>query len=245
MNQGLKQLARTALVSSVLYVTSLFTSTDAGTSIGLFFDSSVQKEREQAKLAKAFFLHYNHDVKDMTVARFMNVSDAYEFTKNDTLFLHCIHQICLESRADQSAQSGGGAIGMAQIVPTTAFDVLHKISDEDWATMESLGAQSIAWAKNGEYSYHVVDSVKKAYIAYPLRKKAKKWLSNENNNLILWGHIMRKNLAVMPTMESAFLRYHLGCGGVEKFKHSAKSHEYLKLMGRIGLPSKKRKRGAA
>lgn len=222
----------------------MFATLDAPTivpvaaSLNIETPSSI-KELEQRTIVLEYFGHYNKKLEASTVDNFMKVSKLYGFVEDDEVFLDCIHQICLESQAKQSAGNPSGAMGIGQITPTTAFDVLHKMGAGEWNKMRAIGATSREWAVKGKYS-HTTDSISRPYINKELRSKAIRWLSDENNNLILWGHMMSKNLASM-NKDKAFLCYHMGRGGVERFKGRPSKHEYIVLMDKISIPIKKRR----
>lgn len=181
-------------------------------------------------LAGTAFRTYNPNVSDSTVMRFCRIAHAYGFSE-EALFRKCVGQICLESKAKQSAISSGKARGMGQIVPTTAFEVLHKMSPEDFEKMRALGATSIAWARTGRYSRNVVDG--SLFIGENLRAKAIAWLNDETNNLLLWAHIMRKNSAKRG-FDHALLVYRLGSGNAALYRGAARGHPYVRKIDRIG-----------
>lgn len=229
---------KAVVVSLVCLSATMFNKVDTNvTARAIHIESFV--DPAQRDLVMAFFKRYNPAIKPITAQRFMTVANAYGFTEDSVLFTDCIHQICFESQAKQSSRSPSGAIGICQITPTTAFDFLHKSSKEERKGMIELGATSLQWAIDGEYSY--ADSTNKPYLGKKLRSKAKHWLSDENNNLILWGCMMHKNLSRFDK-ERAFLRYHLGCGGLDNFTGDPHKHEYIVLMSKITL--KKKRKGA-
>lgn len=235
MNQYVNGLAKLAATVVVYSLGSTF-SGSSSSSPALSTNERPTIDPSQVALATSFFRHYNPKVKDETINRFMKVATAYQFTSDSSLFLDCIHQICLESKADHSQSNKSGAMGICQITPTTAFDFLHKCSEADRLKMKSLGATSMEWAIDGEYSYN--DSTKRPYLGKKLRRNAIRWLKNENNSLVLWGCMMHEHLSNFDR-QRAFLRYHLGVGGISQFKGSPSKHEYIVLMNRIRVKKRK------
>lgn len=235
MHQFIREFLKTALVSGVFM---LGTHSNIGPDRKLIVQAmdGQASDAEQKDLVSSFFGRYNNDLHQSTVDNFMSVAHAYGFSSDEDLFLDCIHQICLESQAKQSSRSGSGAMGIAQVTPTTAFDFIHKCGDKVRHKMDSLGASSMTWAIKGEYSY-TNDSLHRPYLGRQLRKKAVDWLSDERNNLIVWGAMMDRNLSKLDK-ERAFLCFHLGARGLEKYKGSPHKHEYIRLMSRV-TPRKK------
>lgn len=235
MQQNLKSFVRASVLSFAYMSASLL----GEASKGIFVDNidGPAVDSTQRALVSSYFKHYNPSIKDATIDKFMQVANAYEFTADSVLFVDCIHQICLESQAKQSARSPSGPIGMGQIAPTTAYDFLHKVGAEEITKMTELGATSMEWAIVGEYSYN--DSTHRPYLGKKLMTKARLWLSNEGNNLILWGSMMRANLSHL-SKNKAFLRYHLGKLGLERYKGNPSQHEYIVLMSRISREKKEK-----
>lgn len=200
--------------------------------------SEPKKTGPDRHIAERAFKLFNPKVSDRTVETFIKVVSAYDLER---VYSSCIHQLCLESAMDPTAVSSGHAIGLCQITPTTAFDVLHKVDPQEHVRMKRLGATSIAWAISGEYTTRTDTSgISKKFIGQPLREKAITWLKDPENNLILWGYIMRDNLRTM-SVDRAFLAYRLGNGAILRYKGNASKHPYIAGMERIRKRLQKKK----
>lgn len=168
------------------------------------------------KKTKRVFSEYNKNVSDETVETFLDVCQFYNLIKDEHHFNYYIGQICLESGAKQYSEGGeiikssGNAIGISQIVPTTAFFYLkHYIPPEDKKELKKKGVNT-DFVENHELTVIKVneDSVFK-YVSGKARKKTVDWLKNEKNNLYLWGYIMKRNLNRF-NMFSALVAYNKG-----------------------------------
>lgn len=235
MQQNLRSFIKIVALSLAYLSTNLLGEANNNISI-INIDKPVLTTGQRA-LVNAYFKHYNPSIKDATIDKFMQVANAYGFTADSILFVDCIRQICLESQAKQTAQSPSGPIGMGQIAPTTAYDFLHKVGKKEMVKMTKLGATSMEWAVNGEYSYN--NSTHRPYLGKSLMSKAKLWLNNESNNLILWGSMMHSNLSHL-SKNKAFLCYHLGQNGLKRYKGDASKHEYIVLMNKITYRKKEK-----
>ncbi len=234
----------------VLFATFIFILSDVGHS-DAGYPNSIQPENDvqydrifanNVELAHNAFKLYNPLIADSTAINFVRITKNYGLFDEHT-FRKCIGQICLESKAKQSAFSKGNAMGMGQIVPTTAFDVLNKMSDDDRVHMRSLGATSIGWAKNGKYTVVTnEDGTQRRFISSTLRKQAMTWLSNETNNPVLWAHIMSK-MASKRGFDYALLAYRLGKGGAKDYEYPAQDHPYLKEIYHIAKKLRKNEKG--
>jgi len=175
---------------------------------------------------------YNPAVPEDVVDKFVEVIYKFKLREHASL---CIYHVCLESSVDPDAQSPTGAIGLCQITPTTAFDVLHKMPEEDRKMLYDLGVDDFDWAINGHYSMNG-DS---PFIANPLRKKAIKWLKVPDNNMALWGYIMSGYLSEMGPHE-AFLSYRMGLGGARQYKGNVDAHPYIRGLYKVEATIKKK-----
>jgi len=225
----------------VCTLTSYYVPISSDIDRGIDSDKAVDYGQKRVVVETAF-RHFNPNVSDGLVTKFLEVTRAYHLD-DEPLFRKCISQICLESSANHSSLSPTGAVGIGQIVPTTAFDVLRHVSDEEASKMRSLGAKSIRWALNGEYSSHVVDGKVRYYISREIRKKAIAWLQDPTNNLILWAYMMKDYTSTMKH-DRAFLAYRIGEGGAIRYASNPSSHPYLAGMRRITSLIKKKERGA-
>ncbi len=178
------------------------------------------------------FRVYNPDVSDEVVEQFVKVIHKFKLREHASL---CIYHVCLESSVDPDAQSPTGAIGLCQITPTTAFEVLHKMPEQDRKLLYDLGVDDFDWAIKGHYSMNG-DS---PFIANSLRKKAIRWLKVPDNNMALWGYIMSGYLKEMDP-HKAFLSYRMGEGGARQYKGEAGSHPYIKGLYKVEATIKKK-----
>ena len=238
MDNSLRGIVKAVILSS-LFILGTTVNTKIGAVLPINTVETPVLDTAKTRLVKSFFGRYNKELKQSTVRNFMEVSHSYGFTSDDDLFLDCIHQICLESQAKQSARNKSGAMGICQVTPTTAFEFIHKCDQEALMKMASLGASNMDWAIHGKYSY-TNDSLRRPFLGKTLRKQAIDWLSVERNNLIVWGAIMSDGLAVLDK-DQAFLRFHLGKQGQKRYQGHPSKHEYIRLIARI---SSKRKGGS-
>lgn len=233
------------LFMAFVFILSGVGHSDAGYPNSVQPENDTQYDRifvENVELAHNAFKLYNPLIADSTAINFVRITKNYGLFDEHN-FEKCIGQICLESGAKQKAFSKGNAVGMGQIVPTTAFDVLSKMSDEDRARMRSLGATSIEWAKKGKYTVvEKEDGTQRRFISPSLRKKAMDWLSNETNNLLLWAHIMSR-MSSERGFDYALLAYRLGKGGAKDYEYPARDHPYLKKIYRIAKRLHKNEKG--
>ena len=172
---------------------------------------------------------YNPEIDTETVVLFLNSIDHFNL-RDGLVFELLVGQIMLESQAKQFYTSESdkygevirgtsGEVGIAQIMPTTAIHYLEKVVKNNNELYE-LGVT--------DYSFVFNDKLSKEK-KYDL---AVKWLTNVNNNLALWGFIMRDNLRENGVLES-FVAYNAGKGGLKrflsKFKQPSK-HRYIKAI---------------
>lgn len=176
--------------------------------------------RDKFTFVKNRFAAFNRELSDTTVEKFLEVSTHFDLDVDDKTFDLLIHQILLESGAKQCynnthayageiMKSSAGATGFGQIMPKTALSFLLKFVDP--TEMEELGCE--------DFSY--VHSTKDAI----------RWMEDENNNIALWGVIMRYNLDHSNNnIVHALISYHDGGGGMRQFLKtgaSPGSHEYI------------------
>jgi soluble lytic murein transglycosylase-like protein len=119
--------------------------------------------------------------------------------------------------------SYAGAVGRTQILPSTAQYFMEKIlSENDVKVFKTFGASDFSFAKDGKLSRS-----KK-------RVLAKEWLSDSENNIIMWGYIMRYNMSKTGNnIIKSLIAYNAGRGGLSLFMKRGNSiykHEYVKLI---------------
>ena len=190
------------------------------------------------------FKVYNKDIDTSTVKLFIKVAEKYGFTKDSTEYRLVVGQILLESGANQNWYKGhpyegqlvvsyAGAVGRTQILPSTAYYFMDKIlSDKDIETFKSFGASDFSFAKNDKLS-----KSRKIQLA-------KDWLSDSENNIIMWGYIMRYNMSKTGNnIIKSLIAYNAGRGGLNIFMKNGNSiwkHEYVKgIYNRLAKVDKK------
>jgi hypothetical protein len=180
------------------------------------------------------FKIYNRDIDSSTVDLFIRVADHYGFTKDSIQYRLAVGQILCESGANQYYYKGhpyegqlvvsyAGAVGRTQILPSTAQYFMEKIlSENDVKVFKTFGASDFSFAKDGKLSRS-----KK-------RVLAKEWLSDSENNIIMWGYIMRYNMSKTGNnIIKSLIAYNAGRGGLSLFMKRGNSiykHEYVKLI---------------
>jgi len=178
---------------------------------------------------KARFERFNPYIDTITVVTFLNVVDEYELRKEQFIFDALIGQILTESGARQFHIKGhvsegkvvrgtSGEVGISQIMPQTAQFYLRKLHDK-----------GVTLPNTDDFSFIGDRSFSKT----TLDELTVKWLSKTNNNLALWGYIMREHLDEMGLFES-LIAYNTGKGGMKKFvqENDPDTHSYVqKIMG--------------
>jgi hypothetical protein len=178
---------------------------------------------------KVRFERFNPHIDTNTVITFLNVVDEYKLRNDQFIFDALIGQILTESGARQFHIKGhasegkvvrgtSGEVGISQIMPQTAQFYLRKLHDRG----ENLPhADDFSFIGDKSFSKTTMDEL------------TIKWLSDVNNNLALWGYIMREHLDEMGLFES-LIAYNTGKGGMKKFvqENDPDTHSYVqKIMG--------------
>jgi hypothetical protein len=175
---------------------------------------------------------YNKDIDTASVDLFIRVADHYGFTKDSVQYRLIVGQILLESGANQTYYKGhpyegqlvvsyAGAVGRTQILPSTAYHFMSKIlSEDDVRIFKNFGASDFSFATDDELT-------KRQKI-----QKAKEWLSDNENNIIMWGYIMRHNMSKTGNnIIKSLIAYNAGRGGLNMFMKRGNSiydHDYVK-----------------
>jgi hypothetical protein len=186
------------------------------------------------------FKKYNPYVDSITALRFTDVVKCFGLNDKETI-IWSIGQILLESGAKQYYQpthhkegelvvSSAGAIGFAQILPSTAYGyMIKKVSEEDKECFRELGATDFSFAYSKMYS-----KTKKINMT-------KVWLMDENNNMVMWGKIMSSKLKTKPIID-ALITYNAGTGGLNRYVNSCRlkiKHKYIRgikdRLSKVGL----------
>ncbi len=177
------------------------------------------------------FKVFNPDLDSSTVILFNNVCSFYGLDTTEQMLEWCVGQILLESgakqyyetkhpKSGQLVESYAGAIGFSQIMPLTAHEyITKKISSGDASRMVELGAQPFDCILDSTCAkVEVVDMTKE-------------WLSNETNNIILWGFIMRSKLDKRPNILKVLVSYNSGTTGMINYVGSGGlliNHKYVR-----------------
>ena len=174
---------------------------------------------------------FNLELDSSTVITFNEVCEHYGLDSTEQMLEWCTGQILLESGAKQYyetnhpksgelVESYAGAIGITQIMPATAFDNLKKyVSDKESDDMYSMGCTSFA---------HILDST---YTKPESITVMREWLTNETNNIILWGYIMRRKLDKRPNILKVLVSYNAGTTGMINYVGNGgqlSDHTYVK-----------------
>jgi len=202
------------------YMDSIFDVEPIGFTISNNFDFIYNK-----------FKVFNPNLDSSTAVIFNNVCSFYKLDSTDEMLVWCIGQILLESGAKQYygcghpkegklVESYVGAVGFSQIMPLTAYEyITKKISIEDATCMVDLGCEP--------FDYIVDSTYTKSESVYISRE----WLSNETNNIILWGYIMRSKLDRRPNMIKVLVSYNTGTTGMINYIGGGgllTDHKYIK-----------------
>ena len=162
------------------------------------------------------FKKYNPEIDSLTVKNFSKVVNHYSLNKNRVDLEYLLGQILLESGAKHTytkrykdkfgklVVSNTGAIGFSQILGSTGLDCMVRLLKiDDVNEFYKLGATDFKFAYD--------ETLKKSYKI----KLTKKWLSNKDNNIIMWGFIMKYNLSKRKILK-ALVGYNIGMGGFKK-----------------------------
>lgn len=157
------------------------------------------------------FQVFNPNIDSATTYQFASVMNFYSL--DDTEYKRKMYtgQILLESGAKQYKNgklllSSAGAVGFCQIMPNTCRGYMQKYMDStDIEDFYNLGAT--------DFSFAFSDSLSIAQ----KNKKASEWLSNADNNIIMWGFITRNNLDRKGDIHKQLVSYNLGTGGMQSY----------------------------
>lgn len=150
--------------------------------------------------------------------------EAFEMSAQRDLM---IAQLCTESSAKHNKGrsvliSSGGAMGISQTTPTTAFQFLkYGATIEDKKKLEKIGVSIPSWIEKMKYS---TNKDGKRFLAQKDREKMKQFLSDPKNNISLWTCMMAK-LEAKYGMEKALIAYTDGEGSIKK--KNPKNHPYV------------------
>lgn len=192
------------------------------------------KERqEKLEKIKSSFEKFNPNVSQETVELFLNVCEHYGLDTNESVFNTCIAQICIESGAKhldsngKPLKSSGNAVGIGQIVPTTAFHFLKKDIPANSPVSFEKNVTDFYFAQRYDY-FKTTDEKgnEDFYIGGKGRVLIKNWLANKKNNLYLWGYIMSKYLEENGR-HASLLAYNRGVQFLAEYGDPS-THEYIR-----------------
>lgn len=175
------------------------------------------------------FKIYNPNIDTTIVEQFINVSNYFELDSNEINFKMFVGQILVESGAKQFVNGKvltgvSGSIGMCQIQPNTCRGYLIKfLKKYEYDELINLGATDYTFI-NSNLSINEKN------------KLAKKWLSNTNNNIIMWGIITKMSLNENKNnIYRHFVAYNMGYGGMLNYIKAGgnlKTHSYVNKIKR-------------
>lgn len=166
---------------------------------------------------------FNPSIDTATVIKITATANKFALSNKLETFKWGIGQLLLESGGSQYYREGtpkagdlivsvGGAIGIAQILPSTAFGYLTtRAKEEDKKILKELGCTDISFLFNKKLN-------RKTKIA-----QVKEWLKNETNNIAIWGFIMKNNLEKRSNVMTALATYNMGDGGLKTYLDSGQT----------------------
>lgn len=175
---------------------------------------------------------YNPEIKSETLSLVLNIIEQHSLSKNHEETLLLVSQILCESGFQQFyhskhkksgvlVKSYANAIGISQITPNTAYFYLRKAKNKN----EIHYFNNVNFAKS--FTKHKPNKKQKVQL--------EKWLETKENNIKLWGYIM-KNLRQNNSLEESFVAYNAGSGFLKKFlskKSKTENFPYVKKIREI------------
>lgn len=164
------------------------------------YSKTTKKEiTENEKFVLNSFKYYNKNIKIETVRKFIEVCDSFELTKNIKTLTA---QICLESGAKQTIngeiiESSGNALGICQVTPYTAYLFFKNVISNNDTLLRQLGGTD----------YKNILNIKDKKLR---RIKIQEWLSNETNNLIMYGYLMNHCMKKYGGLKNSLVVYSKG-----------------------------------
>jgi len=170
------------------------------------------------------FHSYNNNTDTSLVITFCNVAHLYGLDKDTLEFEWLMGQVLLESGAQQYRSNGKlvtsntGAVGFGQILRSTSILYLKKcITSRDSSIFKFIGVTDYSFIHNDDYDRRERIDM------------ARLWLSNEKNNIAMWGKIMSDELR-HKTMTKALISYNVGPRGLREYIDSGcvlANHDYI------------------
>lgn len=139
-----------------------------------------------------------------------------------------IAQLCTESSGKHTKNnkvliSSGGAMGISQITPTTAFHFMkYSLKAKDKKRLNDIGVTIPDWIVTMKYS---INENGKRYLGSKDREKVKEFLADPRNNISLWTCMM-STLKDKYGMEKALIAYTDGEGSIKGKNPNV--HPYVK-----------------
>ncbi len=183
-----------------------------------YVDTILSKDVMDTKIK---FHKINKAVEDSFVIVFNSVLKTFELDKHKD---YLIAQILVESKGNQYYTEGSkeglvltgtsGEKGVSQILPSAALSIMKLITPEDKEKMIKLGAKDFSKIKTKE--------------------DAKIWLNNINNNIIMYGFIMRYFMNYYNNnVKKSLVAYNTGQGGLKMYLDTGatlEKHRYYKAL---------------
>jgi hypothetical protein len=169
------------------------------------------------------FQSYNNDTDTSLVITFCKVAQSYGLSDDVVEFEWLMGQVLLESGAQQYNDgklvvSNTGAVGFGQILRSTCLAYMRRsLNKNDSLIFRRLGVTDYSFA------YDETCSRGESW------RMAKKWLSNDTNNIAMWGKIMSDELKRRSLMK-ALVSYNIGPGGMRAYLdsgHTLVRHHYI------------------
>lgn len=188
------------------------------------------------KYVHSKFQKFNTNIDSAITRKFIEVMNFYNLDETQYMKQMYVGQILLESGAKQYRKNGdlvlsyAGAVGFCQIMPNTCRGYMEKYMDStDIANFNMLGATDFSFAFSNEVSI-----TKK-------NKMAHEWLTNVNNNIIMWGFITRNNLNRKGDIHKQLVSYNTGTVGMESYLSNGgdcRNHRYIKgIISKLSVAS--------
>lgn len=187
------------------------------------FDDTTYKPTYNYILPK--IIHFNDKADTNAIKCIAKVMHHYKLDKTKKVTIMFIGQILQESGVNQYYCVGPltgqlvvsctGAIGISQILPSTALSYLSNSTEKEKKEMTSLGCTDFNFVNKKTWSN---------------KDKIKDWLMKKENNIILWGYIVHDMFSKNKDINKTLLAYNIGEGGLKMYLDSGNvvtDHEYI------------------
>jgi len=177
------------------------------------------------------FKVFNREIDSLSVEKFVEVMNYYELDTTQEMIELYVGQILLESGAKQYYPSGhprsgklvesyAGAIGFCQIMPNTCYGYMTK-------HMSSDNVQEVANLGGTDFEFAFDENIPR----YEKVRMCRDWLTNETNNMIMWGFITKNNIDRKGDIIKQLVSYNAGTGGMQKYINNGgvlERHDYIR-----------------